>query len=305
MTKAAAVQTRPSTSSAPIAAPDGVAAGGAAAANGVSSDGRDREARAHRRARVGVGERPAEDHRAGGVARGGDEDRARAEQLVRAPGDVDADERDDAAEADQQPDEAPAGDALARVEAQREERDDQRRGGDDDRRDGRVDVLLAGGDQRERHGDLEHGEQRQPAAPAAQRPERPGAPGEEQQHRGAEDDARPREERGRDAVVDSDLDEQVRDAPDRRHREEPGPRPRTHRARIFSRRAPPPRGDRRYSGVRNTRNGMTRFGPVVRKCRRWSSCRVHVPECSSAAGTGTRRARTVSVPHGPAGIPNR
>ena len=156
------------------------------------------------------------------------------------PGDVDADERDDAAEADQQPDEAPAGDALARVEAQREQRDDQRRGGDDDRRHGGVDVLLAGGDQRERHGDLEHGEHRQPAAAAAQRPERPRAPGEEQQHRRAEDDARPREERGRDAVVDRDLDEQVRDAPDRGHREEPGPRPRAHRARIFSRRAPPP-----------------------------------------------------------------
>ena len=37
MTNAAAVQTRPSTSSAPIASPEGVAAGGAAAANGVSS----------------------------------------------------------------------------------------------------------------------------------------------------------------------------------------------------------------------------------------------------------------------------
>ena len=53
-------------------------------------------------------------------------------------------------------------------------------------------------------------------------------------------DARPGEERGGDAVIDRDLDEQVRDAPDRRHREEPGPRPRAHPARIFSRRAPPP-----------------------------------------------------------------
>ena len=40
---------------------------------------------------------------------------------------------------------------------------------------------------------------------------------------------------------------------------------------------------------------MTRFGPVVRKCRRWSSWRVQAPECSRAGGTGTRRALFVGL----------
>ena len=44
----------------------------------------------------------------------------------------------------------------------------------------------------------------------------------------AERDAHEREEHGRDAVVDRDLDEQVRHAPDQRHGRERGPAARAH-----------------------------------------------------------------------------
>src|SRR3954468_7226911 len=102
-------------------------------------------------------------------------------------------------------------------------------------------TLLAARDERERHGDLEERERDEPPPPAAQRYERAGPPGQYEQHPGGEHDARPGEERGRHAVVDGDLDEQVRDAPDRRHREEAGPCPHAHAASIFRPAPRPPR----------------------------------------------------------------
>ena len=152
------------------------------AANGVRTTRGDRQRRAHRGARVEVGELALEDHRPDRVAEGRDQDRASAEQLVGAPGDVDADERDHAAEPDQQPDQPRARHALVGVEAQRQQRDEQRRGGDDDRRQRRVDVLLAGGDQRERDGDLDHRVDGEPAPAAAQRRQHAGPPGQREQH---------------------------------------------------------------------------------------------------------------------------
>ncbi len=161
-------------------------------------------------------------------------------------GDVDPDEHDDAREADQQPDQPAARRALRAVEAQRQHRDQQRHRGDDDRRERGVDVLLAGGDQRERDRDLQERVGGQPAAPAAQRPERPGAVREHEQHRRRQHDARPGHERRREPVVDRDLDEQVRDPPEDRHRREPRPRPCRHRPSLSAsgstaRRGPLPR----------------------------------------------------------------
>jgi hypothetical protein len=47
-----------------------------------------------------------DDHRADGVADGGQQDRRRAEQLARAPGDVEPQQRHHAGEADDEPGEA-------------------------------------------------------------------------------------------------------------------------------------------------------------------------------------------------------
>jgi hypothetical protein len=54
----------------------------------------------------------------------------------------------------------------------------------------------------------------QPAPPGQNAAQRPGAPGQREQHERAERDASPREVRRGDAVVNRDLDEQVRHAPD-------------------------------------------------------------------------------------------
>src|SRR3954447_11053451 len=215
MTKAAAVHTSPRTSRATTASSGGVTAGGRAAANGVSrTPAIARLAPIVARGAAAASGRlsnlrpPAEAAAAARGARAGAGAGAGAEELGVLPRDADPDERDDAAQADQQPDEPPAGHALGGVEAQREHGDDQRRGSDDDRRDGRVDVLLAERDERERHRDLEDREREQPAAAAAQRRQRPGPPREREEHDRGKHDAAPGQERGRHAVVDRDLDEQ-------------------------------------------------------------------------------------------------
>jgi hypothetical protein len=84
-------------------------------------------------------------------------------------------------------------------------------------------VLLAGRDQRERDGDLERrvGDERAPAPP--QPAQRPGAPCDREQQRRADDHPRPRDEGGRHAIVDGDLDEQVGDPPEDRDGGEGGP----------------------------------------------------------------------------------
>ena len=63
-----------------------------------------------------------EDQRRARVAAGGDQDGADAEQFAAVAGDVDADQRRDPGEADEQADEAPAGDAFGRFEAERQQR---------------------------------------------------------------------------------------------------------------------------------------------------------------------------------------
>ena len=186
------------------------------------------EARAHGGARVDPAESQPHDHRAARVARGGAEDRQPAEQLVGAAGDVQAHERHDAGEAEHEAGRPTARHALGRRDEEREERHDQRCGGDDDRRQRGVDVLLAVRDERERQRDLDDREDRDPAPRPRDRPQRPRAPGEPQQHHGGQHDARPGQEDRRHAVVDGQLDEQVRDAPQRRHRGERCPCPGTH-----------------------------------------------------------------------------
>ena len=192
--------------------------------------GRDDEARAHRGAGVEVGQRALEDHGAGGIAEGRDQDGRSAQQLVAAPRDVDADQGHDPGQPDDQPDEPRPRRALGVVEAQRQQRDEERHRGDDDRRQRRGDVALARRDEREGHDDLEQRVEREPASAPAQRPERARPPGQGHEHRGAERDAHEGEEGRWHAVVHGDLDEEVRNAPEGRDRREGRPGARAHGA---------------------------------------------------------------------------
>jgi hypothetical protein len=118
------------------------------------------------------------------------------------------------------------------VEPQREQGDQERDGGDHDRGDRGVDMLLAGCDQRERpdHLDCRVGEDPAARATAKHLDALPLHQGEEQA--GPQDEPRPGEEEGGDAVVDGDLDEEIGDAPDHRERRERDPSPPAHRVRI-------------------------------------------------------------------------
>jgi hypothetical protein len=171
---------------------------------------------------------PLEDHRTDRVAERGDEDRPGAEELVELARGVDADQRRHPDQTDQESDQAPAARPLAGVEAEGEQRDEQRRRRDQDRGQRRVDVLLADRDERERQRDLGGGEGEQPAQPAAQRGEHAGPPGQREQHRRAEHDADPGQEGGRHAAFEPDLDEEVRRAPQNGHHRESDPGARAH-----------------------------------------------------------------------------
>ncbi len=174
-------------------------------------------------------------HRSSRVADGGEQDRPSPQQLAGAPRDIDADEREHAHETDQQPDQASSIDPLTRLEPQRQQRDDQRHRSDDDRRERRRDVALTGGDQRERHGDLEHRVGQQPAQPAAQAGQHARAPGHRTDDDRGRRDARPGQEDRRHAAVDRNANEQIGDAPEDRNRREGEPGASTHRANMSGR----------------------------------------------------------------------
>jgi hypothetical protein len=127
-----------------------------------------------------------------------------------------------------QSEQAQAGRPLGRVEPEREQRDDQRHRRDQDCRQGRRDVLLAGRDERERQRDLHHRVRRDPLPAPLQLTGDARPPGEREQHRRAERHPHEGQEHGRDAVVHHDLDEEIRDAPDERHRSERSPPLRAH-----------------------------------------------------------------------------
>lgn len=94
----------------------------------------DREHSAHCGPGIERPEPELDDHRPDRVPDRRDQDRRCPEQLARPPGDVDPDERHDAAEADEQAERPQPGRPLAVVEAEGENRADQGHRGDDDRR---------------------------------------------------------------------------------------------------------------------------------------------------------------------------
>jgi len=79
-------------------------------------------------------------------------------------------------------------------------------------------------DQGKRHRQLREREEDEPTPAAAKTAQRARTPGQHQEDGGPQDDPHPGQERGRDALVDHDLDPEVRDAPEDRHRRERHPR---------------------------------------------------------------------------------
>jgi hypothetical protein len=163
-----------------------------------------------------------DDHRPARVADRREQDRERAEQLAGPPGDVEPEQHDHAGEADDQAGEPRPLGALLVVDADRDQRDDQRHRGDQDRGEAGADALLAEADQRPRQADLDDrvDEQRlpMPAEPA----QRALVPGVRDQHDERHDDA-PERDPDRREVLDGELDEEVWDAPDHRDRREQPP----------------------------------------------------------------------------------
>ena len=169
--------------------------------------------------------------------------------------------------------------------AYREQRADQRHRRDHDRGQRRGDVLLAGGDQRERDRDLGDCVGEQPAPLAAQRGECAGAP------RRAPAAAPPPASRGstrrsrRDAVAHRDLDQQVRDAPDQRHRREGNPGAATQWPSLARR---SPTGSIRRAEQPQQLVEVRRRGVIASSGRR-EACSAQTSSCSSETPASRRR----------------
>ncbi len=159
-------------------------------------------------------EAPLDDEARDGVEERRDDDGERARDGPAAAARVHADDDGHAREADAESDEAQAPGALARRDAQGEERHEDRHRRVRDAREPRVHVGLAPRDQqeRDRHPDgpddgarRERGPQGAQAAPGGDEPDQHGR-GEQQPQL---------DERRRRQVADADLDEHERRAPDR------------------------------------------------------------------------------------------
>ena len=132
----------------------------------------------------------------------------------------------DSPDPDREPGNTHEPEGLLGKEAETEKRDEDRNRGLRDRCDARVDVRLSPGDEAHRERGVDESENEAGEPGRAQLRERaPGARGccqvaEEQETRDEEPDVR---HRGRRKVLDPDLDEEVRRAPDRREQEEERP----------------------------------------------------------------------------------
>jgi hypothetical protein len=158
-----------------------------------------------------------QDHRADRVAKCSGQDRRSTQQLIGPPSNVDSYERSHPRQADDEPDPLSTAGPFSGVEAQRQQRDEDRRSGDEDRRYGRADVLLAGRDQRKGQSDFGHRKSGEPHRPTPEPTQSSRTPSEPDQDGCTEHNPHPRDERGGHAVVDGDLYEQVRDPPQHGH----------------------------------------------------------------------------------------
>ena len=112
------------------------------------------------------------------------------------------------------------GRALGRVDPEREDGDEDRCGGVEDRREPRVDVLLAPGDQEERERRVERAHERERGDVAAELTEA-AASDRDVDPQGERAGGDPEQDhRARRQLAERDLDEEKRDAPDAGEREQ-------------------------------------------------------------------------------------
>ena len=130
-----------------------------------------------------------------------------------------ADEEHDAEEADTDAEEPHPVDALRAVDPGREDDREDRRGGLDHGREPRVDPRVGEAEQPERQRVVERAERDERAAVAAQHPEAP-APVEEGKEDERADDGPTENDDRRLELVDAELDEEERGAPDRGEEEQ-------------------------------------------------------------------------------------
>ena len=186
-------------------------------------------------------------HRAAGeedgdrVAEGGPEHGQGADELAAL---LDADEQDDTGEADADADEPGAAHRLARVEPGGEHDREDRGGGLDDACEPGVDPRLGEAEQPERQGVVERAEERERPDVGAQSAHAAAQQEERREHGEPDGDAAEGDDR-RLELLDRDLDEEERRAPDRREDEQQAEIAPRHRATVDAR-DHEARGNRRW-----------------------------------------------------------
>ena len=268
-TNAAAVQRTPRTTidaiTSPLSAPS-PPPGQAAAANGATRTVLITSETADRAARVEGAEVPLDDERTDRVAEHRDEQARGTEQLVRLARDIDPEQRDDAAEADEQArpgaTRSPArtrrsaiastaivsGTAATRIAARPEEMYCS------------PSATIGSGIDVSNDGERED---RPPVAPMPS--SAPAGVGQWQHHRRGERDPRERQERRR-HLVHGDLDEEVRDAPEDRDGGERRPAARSHAGECGVARYRPVRvGDRAHHASREETEITRPAAPPARR----------------------------------------
>jgi hypothetical protein len=141
--------------------------------------------------------------------------------------DVEAEQDGNARDADREAGEAPAAHPLGRVEAQRQQRDEERVAGQQDPGQRRPDPLLAPRDEQERRGDVDHREGHERRDPAAQRPE-PSSPHRERQQDECTQQSPDEDQRRGRHLLDGNLDQQERAAQEQGDRDEQAEGPSCH-----------------------------------------------------------------------------
>ena len=179
-----------------------------------------RQRRRHHAEGRQVGQRAGEDERADRVA--DHHHRDRDDRAGVAGADLEADQRGDPGQPDQQAEQPAAAEPLPLRAEPGEQRADQRDAGHQQAGQRAGQALLGEAEQEPRRADLDRGVEQQRPPAAQHRADQPaGQRHREQQHGGHRGPGQ--HQGGRRDLVDRDLDQQVRNAPDDRHRDEEHP----------------------------------------------------------------------------------
>ena len=172
------------------------------------------------------------------VAGGRPDHRQSADELAAL---LDADEEHDSEEADADAEEPHPADALSAVDPGREDDREDRRGGLDHAGEPRVDPRLGEAEQPERQRVVERAEERRACRTWPRSTPQTAAPDEEGQEHERADDRPPEDDDRRLELVDAELDEEERGAPDRGEEEQEAEIAPGHAATLDARsRAGPP-----------------------------------------------------------------